>query len=71
MYIFYNSKDLQIMGASTSELSMEFPYIEVEEIPHTLDSIILKKKGKGVIVEENKGMTLEKRIKRDQNYQIK
>ena len=71
MYIFYDPENLQIMGASTEKTALQYPYIEVESIPHTLDSLILVRKNKKIKIEFNKNITLADRIRRDQNYQIK
>ena len=71
MYIFYDPKDLKIMAGSTEKNALEYPYIKIKEDLHTLDSIVLKREGKKVVHEINNEITLEARIKRDQNYQIK
>ena len=43
--IFYNPKTLKIMGSSTGEDSMEFPYVETNEYLHSFDKL--------EIIEEN------------------
>lgn len=45
MLIFYRPENLQIMGFSDKGVSMDFPYIEVEENYHSSDWMYLERNG--------------------------
>jgi hypothetical protein len=48
MNIFYHPDTLKIMGASDSEVSMDYPYVETDNTYHSLGNLGIKKKGKKV-----------------------
>ncbi len=41
--IFYKPETLQIMGMSDGEIVMGFPYIETEQIFHSLENVHVEK----------------------------
>lgn len=63
-FIFYRPENLQIMGMSDSETSMEFPYIETKENFHSLDGLKLYKEKKEIKIKFKEDFKIENRLKK-------
>jgi len=64
MKVFYNPLTLKIMGMSDGPISMDFPYIETEEVRHSTLNLVIEMVNKQPTLKVEEGKMTEEQLNR-------